>query len=241
MKSDRVFYTSAAGVNLLIMAVGFWPYYTAGRGEGGRVIDPALVPTVFVHGMSITAWYGFSLLQSLLIAVKKRRVHLMLGWVAVALAPVIAVSGALVAVRSARAAPPAMVFFGMPYRSDFVLVMLTEVTVFTACVMTGLLTRKRPEVHRAMMLSASLSLLLGATTRIPWLLAFYGGDGSPVGFFGPVFTLGLLLLLVNSLRRRAFDRWFATALGGTITLYLSAMVLGATGAWHQIAATLLRT
>lgn len=158
---------------------------------------------------------------------------------ALGLAPLIAVSGALVAVRSAQAAP-AFNFFGMPYKSDFVLVMLTEVTVFALLVLAGVLTRKRPAIHRALMLTASLSLLFGATTRIPWLLGPFGGEDSTTAFFGPVFVLGAILLVVNSLRQRAFDHWFATSFGALVLVYLSARQLGATEAWHQVAAGLLK-
>ena len=239
MKSDRIYYSSVAGFNLLVMVVGFWAYITTGHGAGGRVIAPAIAVTVLVHGVGIMAWYVLSLGQSLLIAVKKRKVHMTLGWLALGLAPLIAVSGALVAVRSAQAAP-AFMFFGMPYKTDFLLVMLTEVTVFALCVFAGVLMRKRPEIHRALMLTASLSLLLGATTRIPWLLGPFGGEDSTTAFFGPVFVYGAVLLALNSLRRRAFDRWFALSFGALVLVYLSAWQLGATAAWHQVAAALLR-
>ena len=49
-----------------------------------------------------------------------------------------------------------------------------------------------------------------------------------------------ILLGVNSLRQRAFDRWFAVSFGALVVVYLGAMQLGATGTWHQLAAALLR-
>ena len=238
MKSDRTFYTSAAVLNLVIMLVGFSAFYTSGRGENGRIIAPGLMAVVIVHGMSVTAWYVLSLVQTLLIAGKNRKFHMTLGWSAVALVPVIAVSGVLVAVRSAQGAPN-FNFFGMRYH-DFLLVMLVEVTVFTALVTAGILTRKRPEVHRAMMLSASLGLLIGATTRIPWLIAPFGGDSSRVAFFGPVYLLGALLILVRSLMLRKFDRWLATGYGFMVVADLAAEQCSRTELWHQAAALLLK-
>lgn len=238
MKSDRTFYTSAAVLNLVIMLVGFSAFYTSGRGENGRIIAPGLMAVVIVHGMSVTAWYVLSLVQTLLIAGKNRKFHMTLGWSAVVLMPVIAVSGVLVAVRSAQGAPN-FNFFGMRYH-DFLLVMLVEVTVFTALVTAGILTRKRPEVHRAMMLSASLGLLIGATTRIPWLIAPFGGDSSRVAFFGPVYLLGALLILVRSLMLRKFDRWLATGYGFMVVADLAAEQCSRTELWHQAAALLLK-
>jgi uncharacterized membrane protein YozB (DUF420 family) len=240
MKSDRMFYSTAAVLILLITVVGFFPFYTSGHGEGGRVIAPGIYPVVLVHGMGVTAWYVLSLVQSLLITTKNRRFHMKLGWSAVGLLPVVTVSGVLVAIRSAQGSS-GFVFFGMNYREDFLLVMLSEIAVFTVLVGAGLLARKRPEIHRSMMLSASLSLLLGATTRIPALVALFGGHDSRVAFFGPVFVLTALLLLVRSVMIRSFDRWLAAGGGFMVLSYLVAERLARTDAWHQLAEVLLKS
>lgn len=238
MKPDHTFHSVAAALNLLIMLIGFSAFYTDGRGENGRVIAPAIMPVVIVHGMAITAWYVLALGQALLIATRNRKLHMTLGWTAVVLLPVIAVSGVLVAVRSAQGAPN-FNFFGMRYH-DFVLVMFMEITVFTVLVTAGVLTRKRPEIHRAMMLSASWGLLIGATTRIPWLIAPFGGDGSRLAFFGPVYVLGAILIVARSLMMRSFDRWLAAGYAFMVIGDLTAEQLSRTEAWRQIAATLLK-
>jgi hypothetical protein len=144
-----------------------------------------------------------------------------------------------VAIRSAQGAP-GFVFFGMDYQVGFLLVMLVEIAVFTGLVTAGILTRKRPEIHRAMMLGASLSLLLGATTRIPVLVDLFGGHDSRVAFFGPVFVLGALLILVRSLMTQRFDRWLATGYGVMVITYLVAEQFSRTDGWRQMAAGLLR-
>lgn len=238
LKADRYFYSTAAAVILVTMLAGFMPFYTHGHGEGGRIIAPEIYAVVLVHGMAITAWYLLSLVQSLLITVKNRRFHMKLGWSAVGLLPVLVVSGVLVAVRSARGAGN-FSFFGMHY-SDFLLVMLVEIAVFTGLVVTGILTRKRPEIHRAMMLSASLSLLLGATTRMPYLVAVFGGHDSRVAFFGPVFVLGALFLIVRSVMIRAYDRWLAGGYVLMVIAYLVAEQLSRTDTWRHLAGVLLK-
>ncbi len=239
MKPDRNFYSSAAALNLVIMLIGFLPFYTRGQGEGGRIIAPGIYPVVLVHGMAITAWYVLSLVQSVLINVKNRRFHMKLGWSAVGIALVIAVSGVTVAIRSVQASPEFR-FFGMAY-PDFLLVMLAEIAVYTLFVLAGILTRKRPEIHRAMMLLAGLSLLLGATTRMPFLVTLFGGHGSRVAFFGPVFTLAAIFLLVHSLMIRALDRWFAVGCAVMVIIYLAAEQMSRTDAWRHLASVLLKT
>lgn len=240
MKSVRVFYSTAAALILAMMFAGFMPFFTSGHGQNGRIIAPAIFPIVVVHGLAITAWYVLSLVQALLIAVKNRRLHMKLGWCAAGIAPVVAISALMVAVRSVRADPdPNDLFFGMLY-SNFLLVMLAEAAVFSLFVLAGILTRKRPAIHRAMMMLASLSLLLGATTRMPSLVALFGGHGSRIAFFGPVFALTAILLLVRLLITRAFDRWFAAGSAFMVIAYLVAEQLSRTDTWHHLASTLLK-
>jgi hypothetical protein len=238
LKSDRAFYSTAAALNLVIMLVGFSAFYTSGRGEHGRVIAPGIMAVVIVHGMSVTAWYVLSLVQSLLITVKNRKLHMKLGWSAVGLVPVIAVSGVLVALRSAQGAPN-FNFFGMSYH-NFLLVMLVEIAMFTVLVSAGLAMRKRPEVHRSLMLLASLSLLLGATTRIPKLVALFGGHESRTAFFGPVFVLAVGLVLVRWAMTKTVDRWLAGGYAAMTSVYLVAEQLSRTDAWRQMAVMLLK-
>ena len=213
------YFHSAAGVAMLVIAfAGFQPFYLRGEGMGGRTISPQLFPLVLAHGVAMTAWVILFLVQSLLIPTRNRRLHMKLGWGAIAVASVVAVSGFMVAVQSVRPVPE-LPFWGMAYR-QFLLVMLAEVTLFTFFVLAGVF-RKRPEIHRAMMLLASLSILAGATVRMPILFPIFG-EGGWVGIFGPIFTLGAVFLLVRSLLSRAFDRWFAAGYAAMIVLYVAA-------------------
>jgi hypothetical protein len=100
--------------------------------------------------------------------------------------------------------------FDWPY-PRFLLIMLTEIVLYTAFVTIGVLNRKRPRIHRPMMLMASLATLSGATARTPFLWTVFG-HASWFGFFGPVISLGALLLLVRFAMTRSVDRWFAAAL-----------------------------
>ena len=110
---------------LLIMLAGFHPYYLRGEGMGARKISPQLVTLVLVHGASTTAWLILFFVQSLLIPARKLRLHMKLGWGAVAVALVVAVSGFMVAVQSVRPVP-VIPFWGVAYR-QFLMVMLAEV------------------------------------------------------------------------------------------------------------------
>lgn len=117
--------------------------------------------------------------------------------------------------------------------------MLTEVALYTAFVAIGILNRKKPGIHRAAMILASLSLLAGATVRMPFLHPVFGATGW-IGLFGPVFCLGAVLLLIRCAVTRSFDRWFAIGYAAWVILFIASEELALTDAWSAAAATILK-
>jgi hypothetical protein len=218
VKADRWFFSTAGGIFLVVMLIGFHLFISRGSGFEGRNIDPAIFPLVTVHGLAIAGWYVLFFIQSLLINVRKPRLHMKLGWSAVAIGLAITLTGSLVAIRSVQISPPTTRFFDMEY-SRFLLVMLTEIVMFTMFVAAGIATRKQPQIHRAMMLLASLSLLAGATARIRPLYSIFGESGW-VGLFGPVFCLGAALLGFRCAMTRKFDRMFVAGYAVWVIAYV---------------------
>lgn len=237
MKFDRYFYSAAAAIMLLLTFAGFFAFFTKGTGFGGVEITPAIRGIVITHGVAVTLWYVLFFVQSVLIASHNRQVHMKLGWSGLALGLVIVVSGIPVAIRSV-AHNQGFVFFGMNY-TDFLLVMLVEIAAFAVFLAVGLLTRKRPSVHRPMMLLAGLSLLIGATTRISFLFNLYGGPDSRMAFFGPVCTLMVLLIAARFVATKRLDRPLAIGSVATIVTYVSAEMLSRTDAWRQATLALI--
>ena len=223
---------------LMVMFAGFHPYYLRGEGMGGRKISAQLVTLVLIHGASMTAWLILFFVQSLLVPARKLKLHMKLGWGAVAVALVVSVSGFMVAFESARAAP-LIPFWGMAYR-QFLMVMLAEVMLFTLFALAGVLSRKRPKIHRAMMLLASLSILAGATVRMPILFPIFG-EGGWFGIFGPIFTLGALFLLARTMLGRAFDRSLTVGYAIMVVLYVAACKFAVSSAWSYLARALFNT
>jgi hypothetical protein len=62
-----------------------------------------------------------------------------------------------------------------------------------------------------------------------------------MGFYGPVFALGLLILLARLIATRTFDTWFATGHALMMIAYLGAEQLSRTDTWHHLATILLKT
>lgn len=236
MEADRFFYSSAGVLFVLTMLAGFRRYYTHGTHFDGSQIDRGIFVLVAVHALAITAWFVLFLAQSLLITVRNRKLHMKLGWSAIAIGVTIAGTGTLVAIRSVQLTPK-FVFFGMEY-PRFLLVMLTEMAMFTAFLTAGILTRKKPKIHRAMMLLTSLAILPGATARFPALYSVFGQSGW-IGLFGPVFCLGAILLLVRAAMTRKFDPWFAGGYAVWVIAYIASTNLSLTDAWSRMATKIL--
>jgi hypothetical protein len=91
-----------------------------------------------------------------------------------------------------------------------------------------------------MMLLASLSILAGATVRMPVLFPVFG-EGGWVGIFGPIFTLGAVFLLVRSLLGRIFDRWFAAGYAFMVVIYVSACYFAVSSLWSSLATAIFDT
>jgi hypothetical protein len=236
MKAERYFYSTAALVMLAITFAGFRPYYLAGEGMSGRHIAPELFTLVLIHATALTAWMVLFLVQALLIDVRSRQVHKRIGWGGAAVALGVTISGWVVAIQSVRSAPD-FPFWGMAYR-QFLLVMLAEIALFAAFVLAGVLMRKRREKHRAMMLLATLSILAGATVRMPVLFSVFGEAGW-TGIFGPIFVLGASFLLARSILTRRLDRPLATGYAVLVVFYVGACHFAVSDTWSYLSAAVV--
>ncbi len=236
MKRDRFFYTAAAAIFLVLIVIGFRHYIFGGRLVNGNPIEPAMLAAVVVHSSAIFAWFLLFFVQSLLISTQNRRVHMKLGWSVLVIASTIAVTGPFVALRSTRLEN--MSVFDWPAR-PFLLVMLAEIALYLVFVAIGVLNRKRPRIHRPMMLLASLSLISGATARIPLVNSIFGLH-LWVALFGPVTALGGLFLLVRWAMTRSFEREFAAGYAALVAVTLIVSRMAMTNVWVSWAGMIVK-
>jgi hypothetical protein len=160
-----------------------------------------------------------------------------LGWSVLLIASIIAVTGPLVALLSIRLDPSAAVF-DWPAR-QFLLIMYSEIALYVVFVAVGVLNRKRPRIHRPMMLLASLVILTGATGRIPLFNSIFGLHGW-MALFGPVVSLGALLLLVRLAMTRSVDREFSAGYAALVVVTVVAARLAVTNVWVNCAGAILK-
>ena len=237
MKPDRFFYAAAGTIFLVLIVLGFQQYIFHGKHSDGSPIAPVMMAIVVAHSTAIFAWFVMFFVQSLLISTHNRRLHMTLGWGVVGIAALIVVTAPLVAFRSIQVAPE-QVIFDWP-GPQFLLVMYTEIALFAAFITIGVLNRKRPRIHRPMMLLASLAILSGATARIAQVGSIFGGH-LWMALFGPVVCLGALLLAVRAAMTRSFDRPFAVGLATMAVVTLVAGKLATTNMWVDWAGIILK-
>ena len=153
-----------------------------------------------------------------------------LGWGVAAVGLGVAVSGTLLAVASVRLTP-VFQFWGMGYK-EFLLVMFAEMAAFTTLLGAGLLWRRRPERHRAMMLLASLSILAGATVRMP--VSIPCSARRMAGIFGPIFAVGLILVAARAWVNARLDVWLTGGYVALVAVYVGAGTLAVSGWWNGV-------
>jgi len=155
---DRRFYSWAAAVAAVVVLLGFARTYYLKTVFGA----PELPLLRHLHGLVMTSWFVLFIAQARLVAARRIELHRRLGVVGAGLAVLILAVGTTVAIDAARRGsspgPPPLVFMVIP---------LVDMAVFAVLVGTALWFRRRTDIHRRLMLLATLSLLPAAIARIP--------------------------------------------------------------------------
>lgn len=153
---------------------------------------PSIPVYLFVHGIVLTAWYLWLFLQSALVAAHRTDLHRRAGVAGVCLAAcVIAVS--LVTVLNFI---PRMRHTGFDVASESVtLVQLVitsalALTAFTVLVALAVSHRRRPPIHKRLMMFASIAIIGPAGSRVPATLSALG--------LSPAIGLFLLFIMLTA-------------------------------------------
>jgi hypothetical protein len=238
---SRLFYSAAALLMLVLMMFGFQQFYLHGRAYPGRELTPPIRTLLIFHGAGMAAWMLLFLIQPLLIFAGNRRVHMMFGRIGATLAACIVVLGLKLGIDSTLVNPPDLKIWGFSPK-QFLAVPILSMTAFAGFVWVGIWNRRRPEVHRPMMLLATLIALPAAVSRIDAISALYLGTVWET-IFGPFFgtlVIGMGLLIIKYLLTRSINRWFAMGYAGLVGICALIIQLAPTSAWDRFAGFLLQ-
>lgn len=209
---ERRFYLLAGCLLLTCVALGFRQFYLHGHGPGGGPVTQQIAPLVYLHGIGMSAWVLFLIVQSSLIVSGNRKLHMSLGVGGAVLAGFLVVVGLLTAVTSVHYRPHDFKGFGGPHH--FLIVPLTDIVGFGVLVGIALKKRRRAEIHRPMMCLATVFVMTAALFRIPIIRGplvsrMHNTSLAVLAPWIPMLTLGLLLGLTKWLMTRSWDRYFA--------------------------------
>jgi hypothetical protein len=182
------------------------------------------------------------LVQPLLIANGNYRIHMAFGRFGAVLAACVVVLGLSVGIQTTRLKPPSLSVWGVTPKQFMAVPVLTSL-IFGVFVAIAVYYRRRPNIHRPMILMATLVAMPAPISRIRPLNALYEGSAlQPI--FGPflwTLVVATLLLVVKWLITSNCDRWFAIGYGSLVTSCLLVWQAGTTDAWDRFATLLLIT
>ena len=169
-RTRRVFVPLAL-LAIIMAAIGFWPGYFGPVLVGGK----AKTVLVHTHAVIFVGWLALFAMQAALAASGRVALHTRLGpWLFV-FGAVLIVMGIFTALGRFEA-DVATGNFALAARRLFA--PLRDMAVFTPLLIAGWIYRRRPEIHKRLMLTATNVLLVAAVARMqflgtppsPWIL-----------------------------------------------------------------------
>ncbi|RPI63043.1 MAG: hypothetical protein EHM50_02945 [Lysobacterales bacterium] len=219
--APRRLYVGIAVLAIAIAAVGFWPTYFSPLLAGG-VDKPAII---HFHAAVFVGWLAIFLTQVALAATGRLALHMKLGRFAVGYGVLVIFAGLLAGigmfVLRVRAGDVAAA-------QTAVLGPLLDMLFFAPLFAAAVYYRRKPELHKRLMVVATTSLLVAAAVRMPFLgqprnmLLLHSIWTAPILLamahdflrqrrVHPVYALGLVLLLIQGpavrVYIRASDEW----------------------------------
>jgi uncharacterized membrane protein YozB (DUF420 family) len=215
---------------LLILVTGFWNSYFSKLGEVEHL-------THHLHAIAMLGWVGMLIAQSWLIRNRHNPQHRALGRLSLLLAPVVVITGVMVAMYALQSAknPMSPGFLGVFWISLF------QAALFALIYALAIIHRRDMKLHARYMVSTALIFLM------PGLVRALFNYVAPLGIWLPnfyvMFYLPLLIALWllyrdwrNAQPMRPFAL-FAVLWAGALGLWL---VLPETTAWQAFADWCLR-
>lgn len=237
---NRWFFSGAAILMLVAVLVGFGQFYFHGRAFPNREITPPIRSLVIAHGVVMAAWILLAIVQPVLVASGRRKLHMMTGRFGALIAAAILVFGLMLGIQSARVAPPQFELMGFN-SVQFMAIPVISVLFFASLFSLAIYYRKRPAAHRAFMLTASLATISAALSRIDALNNLYVGTLWD-RLFGPFFAavvLGVILFALRTLLTRTVDRWLAGNIAALVLVSAFIVWFARTPVWHAISSAII--
>ena len=227
---ERIFYSGMAILLCVCVFIGFSPTYF----QAGMLHAPLPSPILHIHGAVFTVWMLLFVVQAALISTRRVKWHRSLGTVAFCLPPIMVVLGVIAALdalhRGVKIGPLApTVSFAIP---------MFDIAVFTVVIYASWRARRRPEVHKRLILLATIELVEAAFGRFSWARMGFPPAAGAVTGLGVMVLLVIAYDLVSLHRVHRSTMWAAPLVFAAGAL---AVPIGMTPAWRTFALLLNRT
>jgi len=219
---ERIFYTGMSVAILATVFAGFSrTFYLRPRFQQ---VQP-LVPLLIVHGIVFSSWILLLITQTSLVAARRTRTHMKLGIAGGVLAASMVVIGTVTAIVRAKGSVSPIP--GVNPLS-FLTIPLGDMLVFAILIGAAFYFRRKPDVHKRLMLLATIGILPAAVARLPF--DFIQRTG-PLAFFG-LSDLFIIPCLIYDLATRGRPHRATMIAGALIVIsHPLRMVIGGTHAW----------
>lgn len=229
---DHRFFSLMAIISAATIVAGFANTYVPKVVTGA----PALPPIIHFHAAVFTSWLALFVAQTTLVLSGRTAVHRRLGIAGVVLAGLMLGVGTATAIAVARLGHRGIPGVEFPTAEGFLLLNLAAIFVFATLVGAGAYFRRNPQVHKRLMLMATVGGLVGpGVSRLP----FASGRPPVIGmlvlaflFAGPVYDLVT--------RRRVHPAYLWGGLLALASIPPIVEQVSATAAWHSSASWLMR-
>ena len=229
-------FSPAIGAAVLAIAIaGFAPAIVHPVGRRGPVSVLAAV-----HGMVFFAWLVLFLIQSLLVSARNVTLHRRLGLTGAALLGLMIPLGYVATVGMVRR--------GFDLSGDqhidadplyYSVFSFGSLTLFAVLAIAGLLYRRRPEIHKRLMLLANITLVQAPVAHVLGHWPTLSAHLAPSVVLIPIAILLLCVVAKEFLiMGRPHPVTWKVALAVFLSLPLMAGVIGPSAAWHHLAGRL---
>jgi hypothetical protein len=190
-RADRLFVSALAAAILATVFTGFAPSFYLRAWSASAMPLPTLL---WIHGIAFSAWIALLALQVALVRMRRMSWHRILGAASLALAPLMGGTALMAQAARTRRALLDGSYAQNPMLENMLLALaFCAVPVFLALVALALLHRRRPEVHKRLMLIATVAIIGPALVRIPAVAAQHPVVGAllPFLYLLPLFAWDL--------------------------------------------------
>lgn len=220
----RRLYLPATILVIVIALIGFWPTYF-GPALRGKVHVP---PLIHLHAIIYVTWLALFATQVALAATNRVKQHMQLGQWMMAYSVVVVIAGLMALAQAfGKRLATEDVFRAQRYLFG----VLKDLVFFVPFLVAGWVYRRKPEIHKRLMIVATTILVLPAVSRMSFL-----GTPVPLWKFMLVWPIPVYLLMIHDFyKKRLIHPVYLMGVAAMLTMRLI-LPFGSSHAWQLIAA-----